>query len=231
MWSSRPAPQSTRRGAMTKAEAELLELMRASDRARICGLSPRSRWKRVPTRVPGHARDFVREAYPEEAKEICLIICEVTYSNFSVFRYHLSSLPNRPAIYDHGRPSGYIADRSTRSLEGSAYYDATHGSPAQGSLAQLRVMRTHHSLNRSHRRSSRSQMFIAMARTNLLMVMAAGSARVLLWASMSRPLGRRRALALGHPALDEAPDRLRTAARRVRLLSDPGVEGGHCRRM
>jgi hypothetical protein len=31
-------------------------------------------------------------------------------------------------------------------------------------------MRTHHSLNRSHRRSSRSQMFIAVARTNLLMV-------------------------------------------------------------
>jgi hypothetical protein len=31
-------------------------------------------------------------------------------------------------------------------------------------------MSTHHSLNRSHRRSSRSQMFIAMARTNLLMV-------------------------------------------------------------
>jgi hypothetical protein len=25
----------------------------------------------------------------------------------------------------------YIADRSTRPLEGSAYYDATHGSPAQ----------------------------------------------------------------------------------------------------
>jgi hypothetical protein len=45
---------------MTKAEAELLELMRASDRARICGLSPRSHWKRVPTRVPGRARDFVK---------------------------------------------------------------------------------------------------------------------------------------------------------------------------
>jgi hypothetical protein len=54
---------------MTKAEAELLELMRASGRARICGLSPRSRWKRVPTRVPGRASDFVREVYPEEAKE------------------------------------------------------------------------------------------------------------------------------------------------------------------
>ena len=62
---------------MTKADAELLELMPrgrwrirpgSSDRACTCGLSPRSRWKRLPTRVPGHARDFVREVCPEEAK-------------------------------------------------------------------------------------------------------------------------------------------------------------------
>jgi hypothetical protein len=39
--------------------------------------------------------------------------------------------------------------------------------------------------------------------------MAAGSVRGFLWASTSRPLRRRPALAFGHPALDHAPDRFR----------------------